>query len=58
MQMDQLRLCTFGRKVLCKIYCPVHEREEQGIIKNWTSFLVHRISQEQLKQQGCDGQGS
>ena len=58
MQIDELQLCNSGRKVLHKICCPVHETEEQGIIKNCTSFIVHRISQERLQLQGCDGEGS
>jgi hypothetical protein len=58
MQLDQLRLCTVGRNVLHKRYGPVREKEEQDIIKNCTSFIGHGLSQEQLQQQGCDGQGS
>ena len=46
MQIDQVWLRTFGRKFVRKICCPVHETE-QGIIRNCTNFIVHRISQEQ-----------
>jgi len=60
MKSDELTLCLFERKISCKIYSAVPDTGELTIRSNQvcTSFTSHQILSEQLKQQGCDGQGT
>ena len=53
-------MCLSERKILCKIFSLVPDTGELKIRSNQvcTSFTNHQILSEQLRQQGCDGQGT
>lgn len=45
-------------KIRYTVQCKTKENWKYGTIKHCTSFTNHQILSEQLKQQGCDGQGT